>query len=206
MNQALSLEAGINKLGLQLTEQTQQKLLNYVALLQKWNKVYNLTAIRDADQMISHHLLDSLAVLPYLWAGKWLDVGCGAGLPGVILAITRPDWEFTLIDSNSKKTSFVQQATIELGLKNIKVYCSRVEDFATDIKFDGIISRAFSETAVFIKLTRHLLAVTGCWAAMKGKPEQELQRLPSDIVVEQIIPLSVSGMDASRCLVILKVK
>jgi len=198
------LALGIAQQGLELSAESQKKLLDYLALLQKWNKVYNLTAIRDAKQMVSHHLLDSLAVLPHLWPGRWLDVGCGAGLPGLVLAIARPDWSFTLLDSNSKKTSFVQQATIELGLNNVKVSCARVEEYFVNEKFEGIISRAFAETADFIKLTRHLLAKNGRWAAMKGTPEQELQRLPGDIVVERIIPLSVSGLDAARCLVLLK--
>ena len=187
-----------------LSPQIQQKLLDYVALLQKWNKVYNLTSIRNAEQMISHHLLDSLAVLPHLWPGQWLDVGCGAGLPGLVLAIARPEWKFSLLDSNSKKTSFVQQAIIELGVNNVKVYCARVEELQPGEKYDGIISRAFADTAVFVTLTRHLLAEKGHWAAMKGTPEQELQHLPGDVVVERIIPLSVSGLDAARCLVLLK--
>jgi 16S rRNA (guanine527-N7)-methyltransferase len=206
MNLAADLSRGILQLGLEISPDQQEKLLQYLHLLAKWNRVYNLTAIRDAEQMVSHHLLDSLAVLPYLWPGKWLDVGCGAGLPGLVLAIVRPQWAFTLIDSNSKKTSFVQQAAIELGLKNISVQCARVEELTVNEKFDGIISRAFAETADFIKLTRHLLAADGKWAAMKGLPEQELQRLSGDVVVERIIPLSVSGLDAARCLVILKEK
>jgi 16S rRNA (guanine527-N7)-methyltransferase len=206
MSLANELKQGITQLGLELDEQTQQKLMDYLALLQKWNKVYNLTAIRNAEQMISHHLLDSLAVLPHLWRGKWLDVGCGAGLPGLVLAIARPDWEFTLVDSNSKKTSFVQQVVIELGLSNVKVMCNRVEALSVNEKFDGIVSRAFADTSDFVKLTQHLLAVDGRWAAMKGAPEQELERLPGDVVVERIIPLSVLGMDAARCLVILKAK
>lgn len=203
---AQNLASGINKLGLEINHETQQKLLDYLALLQKWNKVYNLTAIRNAEQMVSHHLLDSLSVLPYLWAGRWLDVGCGAGLPGLILAIARPDWSFTLLDSNSKKTSFVQQAVIELGLKNITVVCARVEEMQANEKFDGIISRAFAETSDFVKLTRHLVADKGRWAAMKGTPEQELKRLPGDVEVERIIPLEVAGLDAARCLVLLKAK
>ena len=198
------LAQGIAELGLELSPQAQQKLLDYLALLQKWNKVYNLTSIRDAEQMISHHLLDSLAVLPHLWSGDWLDVGCGAGLPGLVLAVARPEWKFTLLDSNSKKTSFVQQAIIELGVQNARVNCARVEEMQSDEKFDGIISRAFAETADFVTLTRHLLADKGRWAAMKGTPEQELQRLPGDVVVERIIPLKVSGLDAARCLVLLK--
>lgn len=206
MSLALELKLGIKQLGLELDTAKQQKLMNYLALLQKWNKVYNLTAIRSPDQMVSNHLLDSLAVLPHLWPGKWLDVGCGAGLPGVVLAIAHPDWHFTLIDSNSKKTSFVQQACIELDLQNIKVSCGRVEELKSAEKFDGIISRAFAETSEFVKLTRHLLAEKGRWAAMKGTPEQELQRLSGDVEVEQIIPLSVMGLNAARCLVILKAK
>jgi 16S rRNA (guanine527-N7)-methyltransferase len=206
MSLAKQLAQGIVALNLEITTETQQSLMDYLALLQKWNKVYNLTAIRSAEQMISHHLLDSLVVLPHLWPGKWLDVGCGAGLPGLVLAITRPEWEFTLLDSNSKKTSFVQQVIIELGLHNVKVRCARVEEMQTDEKFDGIISRAFAETADFVTMTRHLLADKGRWAAMKGTPEQELQYLPGDVVVERIIPLNVSGLDAARCLVILKAK
>jgi len=204
MSLAQKLAQGISELGLELSPQVQQKLLDYVALLQKWNKVYNLTSIRDAEQMISHHLLDSLAVLPHLWPGKWLDVGCGAGLPGLVLAIARPEWKFSLLDSNSKKTSFVQQAIIELGMQNVKVCCARVEEMQAEEKYDGIISRAFADTVVFVTLTRHLLAEKGRWAAMKGTPEQELLHLPGDVVVERIIPLSVSGLDAARCLVLLK--
>lgn len=204
MSLTLGLARGIAELGLEIKPEKQQMLLDYLALLQKWNKVYNLTAIRNAEQMVSHHLLDSLAVLPHLWPGRWLDVGCGAGLPGLVLAIARPDWKFTLLDSNSKKTSFVQQAVIELGLVNVTVCCARVEELKSDEKFDGIISRAFAETADFVILTRHLLADKGRWAAMKGAPEQELQHLPGNVLVERIIPLSVSGLDAARCLVLLK--
>ena len=206
MSLAQELEKGIRDQGLDVGEDKQQKLLSFIGLLQKWNKVYNLTAIRNPEQMISHHLLDSLAVLPHMWAGRWLDVGCGAGLPGLVIAIARPDWPMTLIDSNSKKTSFVQQVIIELDLQNVKVKCVRVEDMKADEKFDGIISRAFAETADFVELTRHLMAEQGRWAAMKGAPEQELERLPGDIVVERIIPLMVSGLDAARCLVLLKAK
>jgi 16S rRNA (guanine527-N7)-methyltransferase len=204
MSLAPDLARGIKELGLELSSDKQQKLLDYLALLQKWNRVYNLTAIRNAEQMVSLHLLDSLSVLPYLWPGKWLDVGCGAGLPGLVLAIARPEWKFTLLDSNSKKTSFVQQAVIELNLQNVTVYCARVEEMPADEKFDGIISRAFADTADFVKLTRNLLAENGRWAAMKGTPEQELKRLPGDVAVERIVPLSVTGLNAARCLVLLR--
>jgi len=198
------LVRGVAQLGIEANPQAQQKMLAYLALLQKWNKVYSLTAVHQVEQMVSHHLLDSLAVLPYLWPGRWLDVGCGPGLPGVVLALMRPDWTFTLLDSNSKKTSFVQQAIIELGLQNVSVCCARVEGWQPQDKFDGIISRAFAETAEFVGLTRHLLAQGGRWVAMKGVPEQELTRLPKDVMVERNIPLLVPNLEAARCLVILR--
>ncbi len=204
MNLEQALASGITQLGITVTPEEQQKMLAYIVLLQKWNKVYSLTAIRQAEQMVSHHLLDSLAVLPYLWPSRWLDVGCGAGLPGLVLALMRPEWAFTLLDSNSKKTSFVQQAVIELGLHNVSVRCVRVEDWQPEEKFDGIISRAFAEVAEFATLTRHLLKQDGGWIAMKGAPEQELERLPTGIAVERMIPLQVPSLDAARCLVILK--
>ena len=204
MNPEQALASGIMQLGMEATPEVQQKMLAYLALLQKWNKVYSLTAIRQPEQMVSHHLLDSLAVLPHLWPSRWLDVGCGAGLPGLVLALMRPEWAFTLLDSNSKKTSFVQQAVIELGLRNVSVCCVRVEDWQPKEKFDGIISRAFAEVADFTTLTRHLLTQDGGWVAMKGAPDQELERLPTGVVVEGIIPLQVPSLDAARCLVILK--
>lgn len=204
MNQAHGLAFGITQLGLDVAPDVQRKLLNYLELLQKWNRVYNLTAIRQPEQMLSGHLLDSLAVLPHLWPGHWLDVGCGAGLPGLILAIMRPQWKFVLLDSNSKKTSFVQQAIIELELRNVSIYCARVEAWQEAGKFDGIISRAFADTAKFVDLTRHLLAHEGGWVAMKGVPQQELEKLPSDVSVERVIPLQVPGLSAARCLVMLK--
>jgi len=204
MTLELDLSSGIAQLGIKVSEEKQRKLLNYLTLLQKWNKIYNLTAIRDPKQMVSNHLLDSLAVMPHLWPGKWLDVGSGAGLPGVVLAIAYPDFSFTLVDSNSKKTSFVQQASIELGLKNVVVRCERIETWQNEVKFDGIISRAFAETAEFVSLTRHLLKNGGRWAAMKGAPEQELIRLPEDVKVEKIIYLQVPKLNAARSLVLLR--
>ncbi len=196
------LQRGISQLGLSLDGDTQARLLAFLALLVKWNKTYNLTAIRDPMLMVRHHLLDSLAVLPHLAAGRWLDVGCGAGLPGLVIAICQPDWQVTLLDSNSKKTGFVQQVIIELGLRNAEVRCARVEDFQVTGKYDGIISRAFTELGDFLRVTRHLLAEDGRWVAMKGLPEQELAGVPEDCAVEQIVPLKVPGLDAARCLVI----
>jgi 16S rRNA (guanine527-N7)-methyltransferase len=206
MSLAQKLAAGIAEMNLDVTPEQQAKLLHYLALLHKWNGVYNLTAIRQPEQMVSHHLLDSLAVLPHLWPQRWLDVGCGAGLPGLVLAVMRPEWSFTLLDSNSKKTGFVQQAAIELGLRNVDVRCERVERWQASEKFDGIISRAFAEATDFVALTRHLLADGGRWAAMKGAPEQELARLPQDVVVEKVITLQVPELEAARSLVVLGVK
>ncbi|MDD5383689.1 MAG: 16S rRNA (guanine(527)-N(7))-methyltransferase RsmG [Gallionella sp.] len=202
MNLAEELQLGIAQLGITLGTGAQGKLLDYLALLHKWNKVYNLTAIRDPQQMVSNHLLDSLAVMPHLWAGRWLDVGCGAGLPGLVLAVAQPDWQFTLLDSNGKKTSFVQQAVIELGLRNVSVHCARVEEWQQVELFDGIISRAFSELGEFLRCTRHLVAQQGRWVAMKGAPQQELAGVPDGCRVERVIPLQVPGLLAARSLVI----
>lgn len=199
MNAERVLRSGLAEIGLELEGGTQQKLLAYLALMRKWNRTYNLTAISDENEMVTHHVLDSLAVLPYLWGGKWLDVGCGAGVPGAILAIARPEWKFTLLDSNGKKTSFVQQAAIELGISNITVYTGRVEDWDTSDRFDGIISRAFADMGKFTQLTEHLLAEGGCWVAMKGRLEDEL---PQGRKVVRRTPIHVPGLNAVRSLVI----
>ena len=205
MSQAKELTFGIAQLGLSVAPEAQQKLLQYLELLYKWNRVYNLTAIRQPEQMVSGHLLDSLAVVPHMWPGCWLDVGCGAGLPGLVLAMVCPQWTFTLIDSNSKKTSFVQQAKMELELNNVSVHCGRVESWQAGVKFDGIISRAFTNTAGFVGLTRHLLAQGGGWIAMKAAPKAaELEQLSHDVSVIGVVPLEVPGVVAARCLIMLK--
>lgn len=196
------LSKGVEKIGLLLEQDKQEKLLAFLGLMEKWNKTYNLTAIRDPAEMVSNHLLDTLAIVPYLWPKNWLDVGCGGGVPGLVLAITRPEWNFTLLDSNSKKTSFVQQAIIDLELRNAKVRCERVENWHPEVKFDGIISRAFTELGDFIEKTRHLKAENGHWAAMKGAPEKELQGIPKDCRIEKNIPIEVPGLDAARSLII----
>jgi 16S rRNA (guanine527-N7)-methyltransferase len=203
VNPAEELKNGSEQLGISLSAEMQDRLLDYLALLHKWNKIYNLTAIRDPQQMVSNHLLDSLAVVPYLWEGRWLDVGCGSGLPGLVLAITKPEWQFSLLDSNSKKTSFVQQAIIELGVQNATVFCARAEHWQAPILFDGIISRAFADLGKFLRSTRHLAAPHGRWAAMKGMAEkQELAGMPEGCRVESIIPINVPGLQAARSLVI----
>lgn len=202
MSNREKLQDGIEQLGMSVATDAQDKLLAYLALLEKWNKVYNLTAIRDPEQMVSSHLLDSLAVMPHLWGGRWLDVGCGGGLPGVVMAVVHPEWSITMLDSNSKKTSFVQQAIIELGMRNASVHCARVEEWQPSEKYDGIISRAFTELGGFLSVTKQLMASGGRWAAMKGMPEQELARVPDDCQVECVIPLQVPGLQAARSLVI----
>ena len=205
MMQQQQLAEGAAALGVTLDQEQLTRLLQYLALIRKWNRVHNLTALRDPDKMLTHHLLDSLAVVPRVHAQTWLDVGSGAGLPGMVLAIARPDWQVTLADSNHKKSSFQQQAQIELGLTNVRVAAGRVEDAIPDQKFDGVISRAFSEIGEFTLLTRHLLAPGGRWYAMKGvQPDNELAQLPAGVRVEKILPLAVPGLDADRHLVILK--
>lgn len=198
-----ALAAGLAALDITLPDDAQHKLLAFRDLLLKWNKTYNLTALRDPAQAISHHLLDSLAILPHVGTGNLLDVGSGGGLPGIPLAIARPDLSVSMVDTVQKKTTFLQQAVIELALKNVTVHHARVEEMQG--QYAQISSRAFAEIGLFISLTRHLLAPNGCWLAMKGvRPDDELKALPADIMVEAIIPLTVPGLDAERHLIILK--
>lgn len=198
-----SLSSGLSELGIALPEDAQRQLLAFRDLLLKWNKTYNLTALRDPDLAISHHLLDSLAILPHVGPGALLDVGSGGGLPGIPLAIARPDLAVSMVDTVQKKTTFLQQAVIELALKNVTVHHARVE--AMPGQYAQISSRAFAELGLFVSLTRHLLAPGGRWLAMKGvRPDDELQALPADVAVEAIIPLAVPGLAAERHLIILK--
>jgi 16S rRNA (guanine527-N7)-methyltransferase len=200
------LEQGLAALDIALPEAARQKLLAYAALLYKWNRTYNLTALRDPDQAVSHHLLDSLAVLSFVPAGSLLDVGSGGGMPGIPLAIARPDLPVTLLDSNSKKSAFLQQAAIELALPNISVHGGRVEQYHPSVGFSAITARAFSELADFVNLSRHLLAGGGRWLAMKGvMPHAEIARLPADITVEAVHRLVVPGVDGERHLVAMKI-
>jgi len=199
------LAAGIAGLGLALPEGAEAKLLDYLALLDKWNRVYNLTAVRDAGRMVSLHLLDSLAAAPYFLGETVLDVGSGGGLPGIPLAIARPELRVTLVDSIAKKTAFLQQAKAELGLGNLNVVTSRVEDYRPAARFDVITSRAFSDLKEFVTLTRHLLEPGGRWLAMKGLyPNEEISVLPADVKVSADHLLVVPGLEASRHLIILE--
>ena len=199
------LAAGVNALGLALSPVDQQRLLTYLALLDKWNRVYNLTAVRETERMVSHHLLDSLAIVPYVETGRVLDVGSGGGLPGIPLAIARPDLQVTLIDSIAKKTAFLLQAKAELGLNNVAVVTGRVEAHQDATGFDFITSRAFSDLKEFVTLTRHLLAPGGRWLAMKGLyPHEEIATLPDWVKLHSEHALTIPHLDATRHLIILE--
>ena len=203
-----ALAAGIAALGLDIDEAAQTKLLAYVALLEKWNRTYNLTAIRDPDRMVPHHLLDALATLPHLPPQRGMrlvDVGSGAGLPGLPLAIARPSWQVTLLDSKSKKATFLRQVAAELGLANVEVVGRRVEDYLPEVRFDVAISRAFAELAPFIMAARHLVRPGGLLVAMKGGyPQEELLHLAPDERVVALPTLAVPGLDGERRLVIVQ--
>jgi 16S rRNA (guanine527-N7)-methyltransferase len=206
MNLADNLVVGLRDLALDLPPERVQSLLDYLALLAKWNKVYNLTAVREPEQMLSQHLLDSLAVLPYMRGRNILDIGSGGGLPGIPLAIALPEKRITLLDSNHKKAAFLQQACIELKLVNVSVVCERVESWQPPYKFEIVVSRAFSDLATFVKLAGHLCAPDGTMLAMKGVfPHKETVQLPANVAVEQVIPLKVPMLEAERHLVVMRV-
>ncbi len=202
------LETGLQEMGLQITAEQQQKLLDYVVLINKWNRVHNLTAVREPLEMVTLHILDSLSVLPYMNCKRLLDVGAGAGLPSIPLAICLPELQVTAIDAVQKKVSFMRQAKAQLGLMNFNAIHGRIEAQKVPSKdmpekFEVITSRAFSEIGLFVKLTKHLLAEGGKWLAMKGViPQHEFDKSglqPSDIKV-----LKVAGLDAERHLIVLK--
>lgn len=202
MNPHALLAQGIDELGLALPDGTLPRLLAFAALLDKWNRTYNLTAIREPQRMTTHHLLDSLAVLPHLPEGRLADVGSGAGLPGVPIAAAQPARTVTLNDANAKKAAFLRQAKIELGLENVDVHEGRVERWHPHPGYDGVISRGFAELAAFAAACRHLLAPQGVLLAMKGAhPRAEMARLPADIRVQQVTELRVPFLDAERHLV-----
>jgi 16S rRNA (guanine527-N7)-methyltransferase len=226
MTPADQLAAGVAALGLALPDGAMDRLLAYLALLEKWNRVHNLTAVRETERMVSHHLLDTLAAVSYFdrvtgdcplpnplpLAGeganarpKTIDVGSGGGLPGIPLAIARPELAVTLIDSIAKKTAFLAQAKAELGLANVAVVTGRVETYRPETGFDTITSRAFSDLREFVTLTRHLLAPGGRWLAMKGLyPHQEIAALPVDVRLAAEHVLTIPGLDATRHMIILE--
>ena len=204
---AEELRQGAAALSVELSHTQQEQMLAYLALLNKWNKAYNLTAVREPAEMVSRHLLDSLSVAPHVQPGgsSWLDVGSGGGMPGIPLAILFPERRFTLLDSNGKKTRFLIQVKLELKLANVEVVHSRVEQFRPAEPFAGITSRAFSSLEDFANWTRHLGDLDTRWLAMKGvQPDDELQALPLDFKVERCLVLKVPGCQGQRHLLILR--
>ncbi len=194
---------GANKLGIVLDDRQQDALLHYLAMLHKWNKVYALISRRDGDDWLARHLLDSLAVLPYINGSRVIDVGSGAGLPGIPLAIMSPDKQFILLDSNSKKARFMTQVVIELGLKNVTITDQRAEAFQPDQGFDSVVSRAFATIADMLAVTGHLVSGGGKFLAMKGVyPEQELEQLPPGYHVETVHMLEIPFQPGERHLAV----
>ena len=195
---------GAARMGIELTEDQQDKLLHFMALLLKWNKVFNLISRKESGAIVETHLLDSLSVLPYINGFRVIDVGSGSGLPGIPLAIMRPDCEFTLLDSNGKKGRFRTQAAIELGLKNITVVDTRAEQFDAGDGFDSVVSRAFATVADMLEVAGHMVSNKGKFLAMKGtNPQNELDEIPPGYQVEAVYPLQVPYLGAERHIAIL---
>jgi len=199
-----SLSAGIMDLGQEVPAAQQSILLRYIVLLHQWNKAFNLTAVRDLVEMIPRHLLDSLAVSPYLRGSNVLDVGTGPGLPGIPLAVINPETKFTLLDSNGKKIRFVRQAVLELGLTNVQAVQIRVEKFDPPQPFDTIVTRAFAALPEILKLTSHLQAPSGRLLAMKSRQAQEeLEVTDLEEMIVEMIPLKVPQLEAERYAVLI---
>ena len=200
-----ALKEGITAQGLQVEDEARAAMLQYLGLLQRWNKAYNLTSIKDPEQMLSYHLLDSLSIGPHLQGRSFIDVGTGAGLPGIPLAVTHPDKTFSLLDSNGKKVRFLFQIKTALQMSNVKEMQGRVEAYKPEQLYDGVISRAFASLTDMIEGSEHLLAPGGCFYAMKGRyPDKELSALPKGYKVEQAIALDVPTLDQQRHLIIIK--
>ena len=205
MSLAAKLAQGVAQLDLTLPPQAERRLLDYLALLGKWNKVYNLTAVREAPRMVSHHLLDCLAVARHVPAATILDVGSGAGLPGIPLALALPRAQVTLLDASHKKAAFLRQAAIELKLDNVEVACERVEAWRPARRYELVISRAFSDLPEFAALAGRLVAGGGVLAAMKGVyPHEELEQLPAGYRLQRVVPLEVPGVRGARHLVLVE--
>jgi 16S rRNA (guanine527-N7)-methyltransferase len=206
MSLAQPIEQGLAAMKVDLPLPARERLAAHLELIEKWNRVHNLTAVRDMQQMVGLHLLDSLALLPHLGNAKSaIDVGTGPGFPGVPLAIARPDVRFTLLDSSHKKCAFLEQAKTELGLANVTVACERVEQYRPQQRFDAVISRAFADLADFVVQSQHLVAPGGRFLAMKGVyPFDEIARVPASHRVAEVVELAVPSLDAKRHLVLLE--
>ncbi len=199
------LRDGVTALKLDLPDDAQDRLLRYLSVLRKWNRVYNLTAIREPSRLVSHHLLDSLAVVPHLSGSTIADIGSGAGLPGIPIAISRPDCQVFLVESNHKKGAFLRQAVIELGLHNAVVIVARAETWRPEPTVHLAVSRAFSDLSGFVDAARHMIGRGGVLAAMKGLyPNEELAQLPSSVRLQGVVPLEVPGLRAARHLILLQ--
>lgn len=195
----------LNAANISLSDQQKQQLTGYVEMLHKWNKAYNLTSVRDPEQMLIRHILDSIVVEPYLQGSRFIDVGTGPGLPGVPLAIVRPEAHFTLLDSLGKRVRFLKQVQHELKLTNIEPVQSRVEDFPAEPPFDGVISRAFASLNDMLNWCHHLPGGAGRFYALKGVvPEDELATLPAGFSVEQVVKLAVPQLEGERHLIVVK--
>nr|WP_233631634.1 MULTISPECIES: 16S rRNA (guanine(527)-N(7))-methyltransferase RsmG [unclassified Kosakonia] len=191
--------------GISLSDQQQQQLVAYVEMLHKWNKAYNLTSVRDPNEMLVRHILDSIVVAPHLQGTRFIDVGTGPGLPGIPLSIVRPESHFTLLDSLGKRVRFLRQVQHELKLTNIEPVQSRVEDFPAEPPFDGVISRAFASLNDMVSWCHHLPGEAGRFYALKGQlPEDEIALLPAGLAVESIVELKVPHLEGERHLVIVK--
>jgi 16S rRNA (guanine527-N7)-methyltransferase len=202
MSGAHTLERAAAALQVEIADEQVAALERYLDLLEKWNRVYNLTAIRERGRMVTHHVLDSLSILPYVRGPNVLDVGSGAGLPGIPIAIARPALRVTLLEANQKKSAFLTQAVGELRLANVTVVTERVESWRTEARFDTIVSRAFAELGEFVAAAGRLLTPDGVIAAMKGvHPFEEIARLPAGYRVLEVVRLAVPGLDAERHLV-----
>jgi 16S rRNA (guanine527-N7)-methyltransferase len=205
MSLTSELKRGLDALELSVSQDAQAKLLQHLELIEKWNRVYNLTAVRDRNQMLAQHVLDSMAVLPHIAGATLIDVGSGAGLPGIPLAIARPDTHVTLLEANHKKSTFLKQAVIELGLGNVEVVNARAEGWSAPMLYDVVISRAFSDLGEFVALAGRLCADDGVLAAMKGVyPFEELAQVKEPFETTAVIPLAVPMLNAERHLVLIQ--
>jgi 16S rRNA (guanine527-N7)-methyltransferase len=205
MDPAQTLVTGLRDLGLALPRSVQAGLLEFVDLLVRWNRVYNLTAVRNGGEMVRRHILDSLIILPFLEGERIIDVGSGPGLPGIPLALVKPEYSFVLLDSSAKKTRFLRHAVVQLNVRNVSVVRCRVEDYVPEQRFDTVVARAFAAIPVLLARTRHLCREGGVVLAMKGKrPDAEIVELPEGFTLADVQPLKVPGVGAPRHLVRLR--